>query len=273
MIARRTWLGANHAHYALQHYALFAIVAIILLAGCSMGTTRVNQQYFLAVPSSTNVSYLRVRVEGESLLSVTDFRSGWFPADAVDSLYGDVSQNGATEAFRLKEQLKAKYDAAILKAQDGYLAAAADPKTDPAVLQSWILAERRVRATAGSDAPLPAGAIEVEYDPGRGITTAHAGEKLVLVLSSDPSSVIEAISAFSSDVQTGSTVLNLADAIRQQSSNDVAATEARNAAKARTDALISARLGVLSDLLKTDSKRADLTRELESLRLIVETYR
>jgi hypothetical protein len=277
-IARRSWLrGLDLARAGCTSStlpSLISAIAIVLgLSACSTGTTKIDQKYFLAVPSNTNVNYFRVRVRGESILSVTDFRSGWFPADAVDSLYGDVSQNGATEAFRVKEQLKAKYNAAILKAQDGYLAAASDPKTDPAVLQSWILAEHRVRATAGSEAPLPAGAVEVEYDPGRGITTAHAGEKLVLVLSSDPTSVIEAISAFSNDVQTGATVLNLADVMRQQSSNDVATTEARNAAKAKTDALIAQRLGALSDLLKTDPKRPDLVREIESLRMLLETYR
>jgi hypothetical protein len=250
-----------------------AALLALNLDACSLGRTRIDQTYFLAVPSDTNVNYFRVRVHGESVLGVTDFRSGWFPADAVDSLYGDASQKGATEAFRLKEQLKERYDAAILKATDGYLNAAADPKTSQAVLQSWLLAERHVRATAGADAPLPSGAVEVEYDPGRGLTTLHAGEKLVLVLASDPDTVIEAISAFSRDVQTGATVMNLADVIRQQSANDVATTEARNESRAKTDVLIAQRLSAVSDLLKTNPKRADLTREIESLRILVENYR
>jgi len=250
-----------------------AALVVLGLNACSLGRTRIEQTYFLAVPSDKNVSYFRVRISGNAVLGQTEFRSGWFPGDAVDSLYGDTSQNGATEAYRLKEQLKAKYDAAILKTTEGYLNAAADPKTGADIIQSWLLAQRRVRATAGTETQLPQGAVEIEYDPGRGLTTLHAGEKLVLVLASDPTTVIEAISAFSKDVQTGATVMNLADVIRQQSANDVATTEARNESRAKSDALIAQRLGTMSDLLKTNPKRADLIREIESVRILLENYR
>jgi hypothetical protein len=277
-VAIRNWLNGFVRTSGFPAVSTLILAAAVTLLGaglsaCSLGITRIDQTYYLAVPSESNINYFRIRVHGSAQLGVTDFRSGWFPADAVDSLYGDASQKGATEAYRLKEQLKAKYDAAILKTVDSYLNAAVDPKTSEAVLQSLLLAERRVRATAGTETPLPPGAVEIEYDPGRGIATLHAGEKLVLVLASDPDAVIEAISAFSKDVQTGATVMNLADVVRTQAANDVAATEARNEFRSKTDALIAQHLGSVLDLLKTNPKRTDLTREIDSLRILVENYR
>jgi hypothetical protein len=237
-----------------------------------MGRTTVDQTYFLAVPSDSNLNFLRIRVHADGELGESNFRSGWFPADAVDSLYGDVSDKGATDAFRIREQIKSKYDAAALKALDGYLAVADDAKADPALVQSWLIAMRRVRVTASEDSPLPRGAQEVEYDPGRDVTTFHAGEKLVLVFSSDPTNVIAAISSFSSDVQTSATVQDLADVIRQRSSNEIVSLEAQNSAKAKTDSLIGQRLDALSSFLKTNPKQSDLSRELEALRILLENY-
>jgi hypothetical protein len=278
VVARRNWLNgsvrATAIYVALGRIRTLAVTVLALALGaCSQGRTRIDQTYFLAVPSDTNINYFRVRVHALTYLGVADFRSGWFPAEAVDTLYGDVSNKGATEAFQLKKQLREKYDAAILKATGGYLDAASDLKTPSAVLQAWLLAERRVRAVAGAETPLPVGAVEIEYNPGGGIATFHSGEKLVLVLASNPDTVIDAISVISRDVQTGATVKNLADVFRQQSANDVATTEARNESRSKSDALIADRLGTVSDLLKADPKRGDLIREIESLRILVENLR
>jgi hypothetical protein len=278
VVARRNWLNgsvrATFVDVAFGRSRTLAIAVLALVLGaCSNARTRVDQTYFLAVPSETNINYFRVRVHALAHLGVTEFRSGWFPAEAVDSLYGDISNKSPTDAFLVKKQLREKYDAAILKATGGYLDAASDLKTPSAVLQAWLLAERRVRSVAGVETPLPVGAVEIEYNPGGGIATFHSGEKLVLVLASNPDTVIDAISGVSRDVQTGATVKSLADLVRQQSANDVASTEARNESSSKSDALIAARLGSVSDLLKADPKRGDLIREIESLRILAENLR
>jgi hypothetical protein len=232
-----------------------------------------KQTYYLAVPSDKNINFFRVRVEADVKLGEASFKSGWFPAAAVDNLYGDTSQQGAVEAFRVQEQLKGKYDAAILKTTEGYLNAAQDPTSSADLVQSWLIAQRRVRAAAGAETPLPLGAVELEYGPGKTLATPHAGQKLVVVLSSDPTSVIEAISTFSRDVQTGATVMKLADVVRQQAANDIAVTEARNDARDKSDALVAEHISTLIELIKKEPQRADLLRELESLRILLETFR
>src|SRR5262249_44742893 len=200
-------------------------------------------------------------IEAETRLGETGFKSGWFLADAVDSLYGDASKTGITEAYRVQEDLKAKYNAAIVHTTDGYLNVAKDPKTDPAVIQSWLVAQRRVRAVAGNETPLPAGAVEMEYDPSGPLVLRHADEKLVMVLSPDPDAIIGTISAFSKDVETSATVMKLADVLRQQTASDIEIQEARNAARSKLDTTVVQGIDQLTKVLATKPSRAELTRE------------
>lgn len=254
--------------------ALFAVLMLIgSTTGCSTGPTQIEQAYYLAVPSGDNVNYFRIRVHATTKFGETSFRTGWYPAAAVDSLYGDTGKSGITEAYRVQEELKDKYNAAILQTTSGYLTAAQDPKTDPAVLQSWLTAQRRVRAVASGETPLPPGAMEMEYNPGEGLTTAHADEKLVLVLASDPDAVIGAISAFSKDVQTSATVMRFADVLRQQTTNEVESMEARNEVQAKSNAMLVQAIDSLSAVLNDNSKSKQLVLEIEALRLMLENVR
>jgi hypothetical protein len=263
----------------LQRAAAIATVVILSAAGsgCALlgrpGETEISQRYYLAVPSGGDINFFRIRVAANTVLGDTAFRSGWYSAIAVDNLYGNVNEKDAVKAYQMRETLAAQYDAAIKKTTEGYLSAAADPLTKPEVLQSWLLAQRRVRATAGPETPLPQGSTEIEYNPGQGLATMHAGEKLVLVLSSDPGEVVEAINSFSKDVQTGATVMKLADVIRQREANDIAVAEARNEAHTSSDELIAARIATLQELLKSNPGRTELVREVDALRIIVDNYR
>lgn len=253
-----------------------AVVCIVLsslaLGGCSLGMTKIDHSHYLAVPSEKNVNYFRIRVTGRTKLGKTSYRSGWYPAAAVDSLYGDASQSGASAAYKLEEDLKSKINDKILATADGYLNAAADPKADPGLLEAWLAAQRRVRAFPGDEVPLPNGAVEIEYQPGANLALRHSGEKLIFVLSSDPDEVIGAISNFSQNVETGATVLRLADVIRQRSVDEVAATEARNAARGKTNEVLVQRIDSLQAVTEK-ATRTELTREIESLRILLENLR
>jgi hypothetical protein len=268
--------GERHAFRRLLHVLVIGTAIAVTggMSGCAfLGRTRIAQEYYLAVPSGDDINFFRVRVDASTVLGDTAFRSGWYSAIAVDNLYGNVSEKDAVQTYQMREALASQYDAAIKRTTEGYLSAAADPQTKPEVLQSWLLAQRRVRATAGSETPLPQGSTEIEYNPGQGLATMHAGEKLVLVLSSDPGAVVEAINTFSKDVQTGATVMKLADVIRQREANDIAVSEARNEARTRSDGLIGKRIAVLEEFLKTSPNRTELAREVDALRIIVENYR
>ena len=245
----------------------------ITLSGCSLGVTRVQETHFIAVPSHENVNYFRVRIEGSATLSKTKFRSGWFPAEAVDSLYGSADESSVSQAYKVRNEIKDRYNAAISSATQGYLDAAANPNSKPEVIEAWLSAQRRVRATAGTEVALPRGATEIEYDPASNLTVRHAGEKLVFALSSNPDDVLGAIANFSKDAEVGATVLQLADVVRQQSVNDVATTEARNEARSKLDAVLVDHIDATLKAIEGAPTAQDLQREVDSLRLILESVR
>jgi hypothetical protein len=266
LFARRSWPKA-----CLQVAVIGAFA--MLSCSCTLGMTRLSKTHYIAVPSEDNVNYFRVRVEGSADLSKVKFASGWFPAEAVDSLYGAADEAGVAEAYKVKNDIKEQYNKAIVSTAQGYLEAAANPNSKPEVIEAWLRAQRRVRATAGAEMSLPAGAIEVEYDPASGLALRHAGEKLVFVMSSNPDDIIGAIARFSKDAEVGATVLTLSDVVRQNAANDVEQTIARNEARAKLNAVIMKRIDVLLTEMQDSTAALDLQKEIDALRIVLEGLR
>jgi hypothetical protein len=269
VVARWNWLKGSLQTVVRIAFAVLAAAA----AGCSLGVTHLEEVHYIAVPSEDNVNYFRIRLEGYVTLSETKFQAGWFPAEAVDVLYGPTDEAGVAAAYRVRNLIRDKYDSAILSTTQGYLDAAANPASKPETIEAWLAAQRRVRATAGSEVALPPGAIEIEYDPGSNLALRHAGEKLVFVLSSNPDKVFEEIANFSKDAQVGATVLQLADVVLQSNANEVAETVARNEARGKLNELVVKRIDVALQAIDQAATAPDLQKEIETLRLVVETVR
>lgn len=267
--ARWNWLKGS-----LQTVVRIAFAALAASAtGCSLGVTHLEEVHYIAVPSEDNVNYFRIRLEAYVTLSETKFEQGWFPAEAVDVLYGPADEATVADAYKVRNQILEKYNQAILKTAQGYLDAAADIHAKPETIEAWLAAQRRVRATAGSEVALPPGAIEIEYDPASNLALRHAGEKLVFVLSSNPDDVFAALTNFSKDAQVGATVLQLADVVLQNNANDVAETVARNEARAKLNDLIVKRIDIALQAIGQKQTAADLQKEIDTLRVVVETVR
>ena len=256
--------------------AMIRLIALIAV-GCassacvSNGKMTIEETFYLAVPSGENTNFFRVKVTATSEYGVATYDSSWFPADAVDRLYGATSDVGAAAALKTEEDLKAQLNQHILAVNSGYWAAAADPTTDPEVIESWLVAQRRVRSIAGEQTALPSGAIEIEYDPIANLALRHAGQKLVFVLSSDPTQVINAISTFSQDTKTSATVLRLADVIRQQTVNQIAETEARNEAMRHVDSLVVVEVDSALARLEGETDVDALRQTVRALQVAVES--
>ncbi|HTE41944.1 MAG TPA: hypothetical protein VK629_14055, partial [Steroidobacteraceae bacterium] len=97
------------------------VAACASLQGCSLGKTQFRENYYLGVPSGRNTNYFRITVAGDARLSETNFRSGSFPADIVDSLYGDTSKAGVADTYKLQDDVKKKVNEALLKGWTAYL--------------------------------------------------------------------------------------------------------------------------------------------------------
>jgi len=252
--------------------ARFALTVVVLsVSGC--GNMLIEEVYYLAVPGENNTNYYRIRVEAEARQGVAEYRAGWFPAETVDQLYGGSLEPDSAAAYRTREDLRGMYDEAIKQTMEGYLSAAKDPNASPEVIGNWLKASRRVRSAASDGVALPPGAIEVEYDPAASLTLRHSGEKLVLMLSSDPSKVIEAMKNFTQSEKTGASVLRLADLVKQQAGNRVVEAEAENSTSRKIDLQIASQLDELITLLESGGKslnRRSLLSEISATLQFVE---
>ncbi len=64
-----------------------------LLVACTTGPMDVREVRYWAVSNGKETNYYRLRVTGATRLGVAGYKSGWFPARAVDRLFGDVSSD------------------------------------------------------------------------------------------------------------------------------------------------------------------------------------
>ena len=264
---------------------LLVLGTAAFVAGCSQGKMRIREVHYLAVPSTAtgpaegSTNYFRVRVEADSKLGVADYRSGWFPARAVDNLFGEVSTEGGVEALRTRQALETRYNEAILSAQDQYLDAVQDPTTDLEEIANLNLMRQRVRAFPTQLDSLPEGdVVEIEYNPELGLVLNHANEKLVFFFGSNPDDVIGAIANFAESDETSLAVLRLGEVIAGQAAAEVAETEARNAAAAQIDRLIKAQIdaaneevnGALGIELSAGASNTDIQRKAEAQQRVAE---
>lgn len=231
----------------------------------------VRETHYLAVPSGENVNYYRLRVNAQTYFSDAGYHSGWYSADAVDSLFGDVSEAGATEALKTRNEIKSAIDQKFLEVTGAYLKAAGDPSTKPEALQRLLEARRAVRATASAMTPLPPTAVEMEYNPEDGLWLRRAGQKLVFVLSGNPDDVIAVITNFAEQQKTGVEVLKLADIIGARAANEVAASEAKLAATESIDELLAAEIAAMDSQLVPTVKKDQVLSGIESLRIMIDS--
>lgn len=249
------------------------VTACTVLQGCSMGKTQFKEDYYLGVPSGRNTNYFRITVTGDARLSETSFRSGSFPADIVDSLYGDTSKAGVADTYKLQDDIKKKINESLLKAWTAYLEVASNPDSEPARIEAHLATLRRVRSAPGDEIALPKGAVEMEYSPDQNLVLRGSGQKLVFVMSSDPDNVIQAITTFSQDVETSTSVLRLADLVQQRAIGDLVDLEAKIEGRHAQNPVFAAEIDNLRELSEGDATQAELVAAIEALRSILDIAR
>ncbi len=178
-------------------------LVVLYLSGCTSGPMRVDETYYLGASNGADRVYYRVNVQGRTYLGDSEFRQGWFPAYAVDALFGDVSDEGSAEALTTREELRRQIDQKLIETRKKYLARAVDPEATPDELRKLLAAVIRVRMAAReSTGDLGNQAVVMEYKPQADLITAHAGQKLVLFLSSDPDAIISKLGDLAEDTRT-----------------------------------------------------------------------
>lgn len=213
-----------------------------LLLCCAAGCTNAKfaqKEMFAAYAPGGKATYYRVFADGYGWNGKVDYNSGWFPAKDVDKLFGRVSEQHDVEAATAVRQRRA-----IRDTFDNYMSALTDPTKTDADIEA---AKKRYQAAmAGISGLTSAGG-----DPKSALD--HADEKFVMVFSSDPDKIIEAIKA---KVQEGKFTRAVGTLLSQQQKAKSAETSLRlsrleDNAKSLTAALEAANTGLTTTNLKT----------------------
>jgi hypothetical protein len=241
---------------------LFALP--VFLAGCTTGPMYVGEVHYYKVASATNANYFRLTVNAETHLGVAKYRSGFFPARSVDSLYGEVSSTAGVDALRTRDEIEKLINTNVFLVTSNWLQAARDPDT-PTNRLAKIGATRSRLLTY----PLPQlapGTALMDYDPIRGVVERHGDEKMVFFLASNPDDVINKIANFTETDATVLTINRLSTAAADQRRGAVEARGAALQVNQKYDALAyRALLDALRVATNSASTTPDALKEINSL--------
>jgi hypothetical protein len=162
----------------------------------------VKERCYLRADSGDHSNYYRITFRAHTMFSDAQFRQGWFPAQAVDALFGDVSEEGSAEALTTREELRRQIDTKLIAAQKAYLDAVTTPDCDPDELAKRREALLNVRLVKVSDPNLAKHVTTMEYNPMADLVTYRHGQKLVVLLSSNPDQVISKLAVIAEDART-----------------------------------------------------------------------
>jgi hypothetical protein len=164
---------------------------------------KIRERYYLGASNGDERVYYRITIKACTDMGDAEFRQGWFPSVAVDALFGDVSEEGSAEALTVREELRRQIDQKLIKARKAYLDLAIQPDAKPEDLKKQLLAIRNVRLAA-RDSLQDIGEVAetIEYKPQADLVTYHAGQKLVLLLSSNPDQIITQLADLAEHTRT-----------------------------------------------------------------------
>ena len=195
----------------LRMFLIFSLV--FLFWGCA--SMDVQETYYVAVPSGKNTNYYRIRITGRALMGDAQYDAAWFSSNTIDNLYSNVTNSNAAESINLEKSIKQGLTKQYEKTHKAYLIAAANPQTSDAEITQWMKILRRLRAAPSSKTPLPAGGLELEFNPLENLITRRSGQKLVMVLSSNPGTVINEIKGFAEADKTSAAILRMAKVVEE----------------------------------------------------------
>jgi hypothetical protein len=232
---RRSFRSHMKPLFPIGRVCSFAILSVglaALFSGCTTGPMNISNVHYYAVKYNGDTNYYRLTLTANTSLGIAGYREGWFPATAVDKLFGEVSENSSQSALVTKEAIRADYDNAVKQATETYLKVAVDPdSTDAQLAKAYATRQRvvlypNVNTLVGKPPFEQSG--EIAYSSDRGVAVPHSDEKLVIVLSSDPDAVVGAIASLAEDEKTAVTINNLGLLVDQRGRVDRATAGARD---------------------------------------------
>jgi hypothetical protein len=212
----------NMAPFSFKYARLLFYVSLIgALQACSLGVMKVDEVHYWAVSNGVDTNYYRLSVDGYTRLSDAEYRSGWFDATAVDSLFGDVSEANAGESAAAKAEIEALYREAYKTTTENWLNVAKDPNKTDAEVQKEYNALRRIKVAPYGIANGFENAVEVEYNPTKGVMLNHSGEKMVFLLSANPDQIVGNITNFAESEKTAYMINKLGKVVELRAKSEI----------------------------------------------------
>ena len=207
-------------------FGVFCFLLICLLtAAC--GQMQIRERHYYAIENNDNTNIFRLKVKASTVLGDAKYQSGWYPANAVDSLYGNVRSSGGQADLQARQEIETEVRNAIVQATKDYNVVALKPASTEADIQRAMQVRRNVLAYPSLWMNIPENSRIIYYNPSKGVVTNHSDEKMVFVLSSNPDAVIGNIKNFAESDKTALAVSHLAKVTSQRVRNEIVAEEAK----------------------------------------------
>ncbi|MCJ8294370.1 MAG: hypothetical protein MJK15_08180 [Colwellia sp.] len=217
----------NKANGIFINKKYLGIIALVSLISSGCGVMKFNETHYYAVKSDDNVNVYRLIVKGNTVLSDAKYQSGWYPKNAVDSLYGNVRNSGGSSALQAKQDIEKLSRESTVRAISAYYKVAENPNSSEDDIQKAMQVRRRVLAYPTLNENIPKNSQIIDYNPSLGLAISHIDEKMVFILSANPDIVVGNIKNFAESDKTALTISQLAKVSVQRARNEIVAAEAK----------------------------------------------
>ncbi|OIQ50737.1 hypothetical protein BerOc1_02679 [Pseudodesulfovibrio hydrargyri] len=251
-------------------YPALLLLAVLALSLMGCGIDVQESRYYAAYNPSGEVSVYRLDIKANAQLTEGKYASGWYPRASVDSLTGAVNADQILKDLKTRIAIEQEIDKKVLAAYKEWLKIAANPASDPKDRQKTLDTLRLVLSYPTTENFQREGMCYIEYQPTEGIVMRHADEKMVFLLSSDPTKVLNAINNFTQSTEAALNINQLSDLFNAQALGEHGTLMASMHATRNYGHLIEGELDALATSPPTDtaSQKAtisEMTKLIEML--------
>ena len=252
-----------------------------LLFGCTDGPLTIQERYYLNVTDDWNTNHYRITVTAQTQLSKAEFRQGWYPEDAVDALFGNVSEEAGIEHLRTERTLRENINKTLIELEKKYHSTLLNEELSQNEKKEKIDDIRKARSDLFRvpipDTPENAETRTIEYDPAENLITRRSGQKLIFILSADPDKIIEDIAEFAESEKTQAEILDFAKLVVDVTTADVQVSKAQVELAKANDAQIATEIQFALQRISSSNANAaqeanTLSAQLEALTKAIEQY-